>query len=310
MKQGFEIREVEPGGSWELRGYASTFDTPYMVGGRFEERIAKQAFRATLAAQQDVSLLVNHEGLPLARTSSGTLSLREDAEGLFFQAELEPSDPDVAALIPKLRRGDLSECSFAFKATDQKWNRAKTDRTVRACSVDGGDVSIVSRGANRAATATLRAEDLTLEQRNQMAREIGDRVGGPYSLTDSRPKRGTRLVGSCVEEMRLRRHRLGRRAATLPPPDRPRKYSYEQIQKLGSEGLAYKKKNGVYAWPIVDRADVENAIHAFGRAPDDEQLAVKRWILQAADRLRLRHLLPEKWVEELTAASPHGLPRG
>ncbi len=309
MKQAFEIREVEPGGPIELRGHAAVFDTPYMVGGRFEERIAKGAFRASLAAGADVSLLVNHEGLPLARTSSGTLELREDSEGLFFEAELDASDPDVMKIAPKLKRGDLSECSFAFKATDQIWNKAKTERTVRACSVDRGDVSIVTTGANRAATATLRGEDLTLEQRNQMAREIGDRVGGPYSPPASRASRRKDLShSSAVEEMKLRKIKLEGRAVTLPPHNPAPRYDYQKVQDLGKEGLAYKKPGGTFAWPIVDKDDLRNAIHSIGRAPTIEVLAVKRWIILSAERLREKNLIPDGWWDEVNAASPHGIP--
>jgi HK97 family phage prohead protease len=55
-----------------------------------------------------VRLLLNHDGLPLARTTSGTLKLREDKRGLHFEADLDPNDPDVQRIAPKVQRGDLT----------------------------------------------------------------------------------------------------------------------------------------------------------------------------------------------------------
>src|SRR5262249_13377197 len=93
---GLEVRKAS-NGMLKFRGLASRTETPYKVGD-FPETIAKGAFAATLAAKADVALLVGHTGLPLARTSSGTLRLSESSDGLVVEAELDPDDPDVAAL--------------------------------------------------------------------------------------------------------------------------------------------------------------------------------------------------------------------
>jgi hypothetical protein len=45
----------------------------------------------------------------LARTKSGTLRLAEDERGLRIDATLDPTDPDVQRLIPKMKRGDMSQ---------------------------------------------------------------------------------------------------------------------------------------------------------------------------------------------------------
>ncbi len=67
-----------------FRGYASVFGNDYEVHdafGSFTERIAPGAFTRTLADNPDVMLLVNHQGLPLARTKSATLRLMQDNVG-------------------------------------------------------------------------------------------------------------------------------------------------------------------------------------------------------------------------------------
>jgi len=117
-----EVREAEADGV-KVAGYAAVYDQWADIGGYFQERIAPGAFDGRLG--DDVQFLVNHRDLPLARTSSGTLRLSLDARGLYMETTLDPSDPDAARIIPKLRRGDLSKMSFAFSVEDggrQEWD--------------------------------------------------------------------------------------------------------------------------------------------------------------------------------------------
>ena len=158
-----EIREASDG-KLKFSGYASTSETPYQVGG-FEETFAKGAFKRSLGENPDVVLLVNHTGLPLARTKSGTMTLSEDQRGLKVDAELDPSDPDVQAILPKMKRGDLTEMSFAFRATEDEWSERDTKRVVRSATIHKGDVSVVTRGANETTTSSLRSFLEVLEQR-------------------------------------------------------------------------------------------------------------------------------------------------
>ena len=255
-----EIRELQPGGPLELTGHAATFGQPYPVGS-FEETIEPGAFRRTLGENPDVSLLVNHAGTPLARTTSGTMTLSEDSHGLRFRAELEPSDPDVQSIVPKLRRGDLSECSFAFRATAQTWSEDKTERSIRECSIHRGDISIVTTAANPNATASLRAEGLTLEQRERIAARVGERVCGPYSTPEALAVGSARPVRCYLPTAKARRAKARLRSEPHRPRltihDRPsgkEKYTDAEIQKLGEEGRAHKRlRGGGYHFPISRR---------------------------------------------------------
>lgn len=145
-----------------LEGYASTFNDPYQVG-HFRERIHPDAFRRTLSGSPDVRLLIDHEGQPLARTKSGTLTLSTDERGLRVHAQLDPTDPDVQRLLPKMRRGDLDQMSFAFRvpADGDVWDYSgdMPDRTIREANLSGGDVSVVTYPANENATVSLRCDD-------------------------------------------------------------------------------------------------------------------------------------------------------
>lgn len=182
-----EIRETSDGGL-QLTGYASTTETPYEVMD-FTETIARGAFKRTLADDPDVVLLVNHEGLPLARTKSGTLTLSEDVRGLRVDAALDRRDPDVQSLVPKMQRGDLTEMSFAFRATQQDWDEPMTNRVIREVSIHRGDVSMVTHGANSATTASVMMRSA---QEAEATRETPEIVSQPLHRSNVEWAKGRR----------------------------------------------------------------------------------------------------------------------
>lgn len=135
-----ETREAD--GKMKLAGYAAVFNDS-SVPLPFSERIAPGAFRKTLSETPDVRLLINHEGLPLARTKNGTLLLTEDQVGLRFEAEL-PDTTEARDLWTLVQRGDVDQMSFAFRVIRQKWNQDRTERTLTEVSLADGDVSVVT----------------------------------------------------------------------------------------------------------------------------------------------------------------------
>jgi HK97 family phage prohead protease len=152
-----EVREDS--GTLTLEGYASTFNEFYDLGA-FRERVAPTAFARTLANGPDVRLLIDHEGQPLARTKSGTLVLSTDDSGFKMRATLDPTDPDVQRLVPKMRRGDLDQMSFAFRipAGGDSWNTDYSERTINEVNMSGGDVSVVTYPANPGTSVSLRSK--------------------------------------------------------------------------------------------------------------------------------------------------------
>lgn len=109
-----------------LEGYAATFNDITDLG-YFRERIASTAFDESLG--DDVRYLLNHDGLPLARTTNGTLELSVDAEGLYTRATL--SDTQAARdVYEAVKRGDISEMSFAFTVAEEEVDKKQNLRTV------------------------------------------------------------------------------------------------------------------------------------------------------------------------------------
>lgn len=154
-----ELR-AESDGRIVVEGYAAVFDQPTDIGGVFTEVVARGAFKSALSRGDDVEFLVNHGGLPLARSTAGNLTMREDDHGLHIRAELDPSDPDVQRIVPKMRGKMLDQMSFAFQATGQKWDTPAEGPDVRTITdVMLYDVSIVNRGAYPQTSIALRSRD-------------------------------------------------------------------------------------------------------------------------------------------------------
>ena len=159
-RRTFTVRDVEArqadDGTMRLSGYAAVFNDS-SVPLPFKESIAPGAFRKTLSETPDVRLLVNHEGLPLARTKNGTLTLTEDDRGLYFSAELADTQEarDIHTLIA---RGDVDQMSFAFRVIRQKWSEDRSRRVLTEVSLSDGDVSVVTYPAYPTTSVEAREE--------------------------------------------------------------------------------------------------------------------------------------------------------
>ena len=156
-RRTYTVRDVEAradGDGMRLSGYAAVFNDSSLPLP-FKESIAPGAFRKTLSETPDVRLLINHEGLPLARTKNGTLTLEEDERGLRFDADLADTQEgrDIYELV---KRGDVDQMSFAFRVIRQKWNDDRSRRVLTEVSLADGDVSVVTYTAYPTTTVEAR----------------------------------------------------------------------------------------------------------------------------------------------------------
>jgi uncharacterized protein len=161
-----EVRAENDGRT--LIGYAAVWDSPSEYMG-FTEYVKRGAFSKTLNDGADVRLLIDHEGVPLARSKSGTLALEEDDRGLRVEAELDPMNPDAARIMSAMKRGDLSQMSFAFRTIKDSWNADRSVRELR--EVQLFDVSVVTFPAYEQTVAELRKrqEPVTVEAVSTLA---------------------------------------------------------------------------------------------------------------------------------------------
>jgi uncharacterized protein len=168
-----EIRQ-EDDGPIKVAGYAAVFGQETNIGGYFTEVIEAGAFTSALERGDDVVFLVNHAGLPLARTRSGTLRLSQDERGLYIETELDGSDPDVRAIVPKMKRGDLDKMSFAFIPTRQTWEDSGDMPKRIIQDVQLHDVAIVTTPAYDGTEIGLRSLEQyrAAQKKNQAARRL------------------------------------------------------------------------------------------------------------------------------------------
>ena len=189
-----EFRENTEDGGWTVRSYASLFNSPYTIGTgayRFTETVKPGAFRRSLGSNPDVVFRTEHSNAPLAATWNDTLRLGEDNVGFWYEADLNPEDPDAQTLRAKIKRGDYRESSFAFRIMGENgdnWNDDRSERELVACDINRGDVSVVTFGASsatgqhmilRSALETL-GIDAILQLRSELE-ENEERIGAMIS---------------------------------------------------------------------------------------------------------------------------------
>ena len=113
----FETRES--GEERKIEGYVAVFNSNYDLGDDMSESIAPGAFTNTLT--DDIRALVNHDStLVLGRTTAHTLELRQDEHGLWGSISINPKDADAVNLYERVKRGDVSQCSFGFDIVKQE----------------------------------------------------------------------------------------------------------------------------------------------------------------------------------------------
>lgn len=120
-----ELRQAEGDDVPKLVGHAavfnewSTISDPWF-GDLYEEQVAPGAFRKTIK-EGDIRALWNHDpNIVLGRLKAGTLTLREDEQGL--ATEITPPDNEWGRpVLDAVKRGDVSGMSIAFQVVKEKW---------------------------------------------------------------------------------------------------------------------------------------------------------------------------------------------
>ncbi len=116
-----ETRAGEDGASdaFVVRGYAAKYNQETVIAGAFREVVRPGFFDGVLG--QDVRALFNHmPSMILGRTKSGTLVITTDEVGLVYEY-VTPNRSYAIDLADAISKGDISESSFAFKASKENW---------------------------------------------------------------------------------------------------------------------------------------------------------------------------------------------
>ena len=158
-------RRAEDDGEMRVSGYATVFNTPYVLwsydGYTVREQIAPEAFDD--CDMDDVIMQYDHEGRVFARTSNDTLDVEMDRKGLRIDARLDGTELG-RQVYEEIDGGYTTKMSFGFKVKEDK--REVTEdrengtvdvlRTITKIS-KLYDVSAVSLPANDATSISARS---------------------------------------------------------------------------------------------------------------------------------------------------------
>ena len=143
-----------------IAGYFAVFNTPTELWAGCIEQIAPGAFSSSLGG--DVRALIDHDTrLVIGRTTAGTLTLREDATGLYGEIKINEHDSDAMNLYARVQRGDVSQCSFGFDIIAEDYVASPDGQTCTWTVRDSVlyEVSVVTFPAYGATSVSARNSD-------------------------------------------------------------------------------------------------------------------------------------------------------
>lgn len=142
-----------------IEGYFAVFDETYEIFAGYAERIDPCAFDKSING--DVRALIDHDtARVLGRTKAGTLSLKVDNHGLFGTIAVNPNDREALDLYARVKRGDVSQCSFGF-TIDEARDDYRKDGSVLTTITDLTlyEVSVCTFPAYETTEVMARAKD-------------------------------------------------------------------------------------------------------------------------------------------------------
>lgn len=163
-----QFRTRDDGDDLVIEGYFAVFDSPYVLWDGATEIVKPGAFAGCLSG--DIRALIDHDTrLVLGRTKAGTLTLREDARGLYGTIKINRDDADAMSLYARVQRGDVDQCSFGFDIEEEtfvdlgggqcRWEINKVNPLY--------EVSVVTYPAYEETAVKARHADLAEIQRRQ-----------------------------------------------------------------------------------------------------------------------------------------------
>lgn len=162
-----------------IEGYFAVFNQETELWPGAYEEISPDAFNETLS--EDIRALINHDTtLVLGRNTSGTLELREDARGLWGSIKANPNDMDAMNLYERVRRGDVTQCSFGFDILKEK-TEWRDDGSVKWIleKVKLYEVSVCTFPAYEGTGVQARHDEVKQHQKRQLEqrkKEVEERI--------------------------------------------------------------------------------------------------------------------------------------
>ena len=166
LTRGAELRARQADSEMKIEGYFAVFGARYELFDGVYETVERGAFAGETTG--DVRALVNHDTtLVLGRVPAGTLILREDEKGLWGEITINPADGDAVNLYERVKRGDVTQCSFGFDIIDQdvEWTPDGRVKAWHIRKVKLYEVSVVTFPAYEETGVEARKKDAEAEKR-------------------------------------------------------------------------------------------------------------------------------------------------
>jgi HK97 family phage prohead protease len=122
-----EVRSDKDTGTLTMEGAPIVYGKSYVVRdhfGEFEERMHPGCATQLLKRGVDCRLLLNHEGMPMARTTSGTLDLWDTPKEMRFKASLDPRQQLATDFAIAIERRDISQMSVGMIVGNDQWGQS------------------------------------------------------------------------------------------------------------------------------------------------------------------------------------------
>jgi HK97 family phage prohead protease len=147
----------------KIQGYAARYNVKTQLQPGLREVIRPGAFRKTVAAKDDCYACFNHdEQQILGRVRAGSLRLKEDSDGLYFDCDIDTGVSYASDLYRNIKSGAISECSFGFYALNDDYVADDEDssevlRELKECQVFDVSPVVMPQYSNTSVSARSRA---------------------------------------------------------------------------------------------------------------------------------------------------------
>ena len=279
---GFELRTASATttGGTELVGTPMVYNqatTIFDQWGSFRETIMPGVV-SQLLHNTDTRFLFNHEGMPLARTASGTLKLHDASSGLGFSAQLDARSNLANDLLVAIERGDVSAMSVGFVVAPggDHWNEDKSARQIFRMEklLDISAVSFPAYGGTSIELASSKRRPKCKKCKGQGTILMGNRTcpqcngtglagpDGTQNAPDPSPANaqdgtGTRKLLTAAEQHALPDHKfafIGDAGKTRKLPIHDPEHVRNAIARFGSTSFPTPAAKAMAAKKVLDAA--------------------------------------------------------
>lgn len=134
----YRSAEISSGSGREICGYAIVFNVLSEDLGGYRELIKKEAITSQLISSSDILATMDHRSdymMARLRNGKGNIDLTIDEHGLKFRFEC-PETAKGEELLQHVKRGEITQCSFAFSLDysdkdAEKWTRNADGTQIR-----------------------------------------------------------------------------------------------------------------------------------------------------------------------------------